>query len=405
MSKVGIMGGTFNPIHFGHLFLAEQAYVQIGLDKVLFMPSKNPPHKMKPVEVSEQQRVNMINLAISDNPHFELSTFELLREGLTFTAETLTLLKKSNPDTEYYFIVGADSLFMMQNWKMPQVVFELCTVVAAGRDNAEKEQILGHAQYLKQTFGANIIYLDMPTIQISSGDIRSRIADGMSVRYYMPEKVIEYIVTNKLYETHLKDKARSDIMEVKLDLQLIRDDLKKILKDSRYQHSTGVEEVAHDLALIYGYDTDKAITAGILHDCAKNLTDQELLEACRKYQLSVSDIEKKCLYLLHAKVGAALSRDKYGVCDDEILNAITYHTTGRPAMTLLEKILFTADYIEPYRKPLPRIDEIREAAYRDLDLAVYMILDNMLNYLQDTGGEIDTLTVQTYDYYKEYIGK
>jgi nicotinate (nicotinamide) nucleotide adenylyltransferase len=199
MKKIGIMGGTFNPIHFGHLFLAENAFEQVSLDKVLFMPSKNPPHKAKPVQVSEQQRVDMINLAISNNPHFELSTLELHREGLTFTADTLRLLTAENSDTEYYFIVGMDSLFMMQNWKEPQVVFDLCTIVVAGRDNSKAEEIQKHIDYLKKNFHAKIIYIEMPMIQIASAEIRERYMSKRSVRYFMPDSVIDYIAKNQLY--------------------------------------------------------------------------------------------------------------------------------------------------------------------------------------------------------------
>lgn len=187
------------------------------------------------------------------------------------------------------------------------------------------------------------------------------------------------------------------------DLEPIRENLKKLLKESRYLHSTGVEEVAHDLALINGYNTDKAATAGILHDCAKYLTEEELLRVCEDSHIPVTDVERRQAFLLHAKVGAAFARSKYGIEDEEILSAITYHTTGHPNMTMLEKIIFTADYIEPYRRPLPRIDEIRRTAYENLDLGVYMILENVLNYLKSTGEEIDPLTEETYEYYKSVL--
>ncbi len=199
MKKIGIMGGTFNPIHYGHLFLAENAFDQIGLDRIQFMPSKNPPHKLKPDMVTDEQRVDMIKLAIGGNPHFEVSTLELEREGLTFTADTLTILTRENPDMHYYFIVGADSLFMMHEWKNPQVVFKHCTVVAAGRDNVEQESLKQQAEYLKEQFHADIRLLQMPTIQISSADIRSRLSEGKTVRYYLPDLVIAYMKENQLY--------------------------------------------------------------------------------------------------------------------------------------------------------------------------------------------------------------
>ncbi len=188
-----------------------------------------------------------------------------------------------------------------------------------------------------------------------------------------------------------------------MDLDMIRENIKMLLKEARYQHSLGVEEVACDLALIHGYNMEKASVAGILHDCAKNMTDQQLVMECEKNHIPISDIERKCGFLLHGKVGAILANEMFGIEDKEILDAITYHTTGRPGMTLLEKIIFTADYIEPYRRPLPRINEIRENAYSNLDLAIYMILENTLYYLVDSGTSIDHTTIETYKYYGSVI--
>ncbi len=201
MKKIGIMGGTFNPIHNGHLFLAENAYEQIGLDQILFMPSKNPPHKAKPEMITDQQRVDMINLAIQNNPHFSISTIELERDGYTYTADTLTLLTKEHNEVRYYFIVGADSLFMMQDWHQPQVIFDLCTVVAAGRDHVDGAKLAAQAEFLKEQYHADIQLVEMPTMQIASADIRNRVAQNKTIRYYLPEQVAEYINQHKLYHT------------------------------------------------------------------------------------------------------------------------------------------------------------------------------------------------------------
>jgi predicted HD superfamily hydrolase involved in NAD metabolism len=188
-----------------------------------------------------------------------------------------------------------------------------------------------------------------------------------------------------------------------MELEKLRDRMKNILKESRYKHSLGVEEVAYDLALLNGYDTEKASIAGILHDCAKCLTDEQLLKECEKYCLPVKEIELLNRQLLHAKLGAVYAEKIYGVKDQEILDSITFHTTGRPGMTVLEKIIFIADYIEPYRKPLPGIEEIRKMAYEDLDPAIYMITENILKYLNTTGAQIDTMTAETYEYYKAVV--
>lgn len=188
-----------------------------------------------------------------------------------------------------------------------------------------------------------------------------------------------------------------------MDIQQLRECMKQVLSPSRYLHSIGVEEVARDMAVMYGYEEEKAAIAGILHDCAKYLTDAQLLEQCEFYRLEVRDVEKECPFLLHGKVGAVFAREKYGILEEEILNAIVYHTTGRPNMTLPEKIIFTADYIEPYRRPLPRIEEIRRTAYTDLDHGVLMILENMLNYLRETDSVIDQMTEDTLSYYQALL--
>jgi predicted HD superfamily hydrolase involved in NAD metabolism len=186
-----------------------------------------------------------------------------------------------------------------------------------------------------------------------------------------------------------------------MELEQLRQNMKKVLKKSRYQHVLGVEDISYDLALLYGCAIKSVRIAAILHDCAKNLTDEELLKEALKYNLPITDTEKKSLYLLHAKVGAAYAKNKYEVKDESILSAIIYHTTGRPNMSLPEKIIFTADYIEPNRKIIPKLYEIRKAAYEKLELAVFMILENTLNYLKSIDAVIDPLTTEAYEYYKQ----
>ncbi|NLK74867.1 MAG: nicotinate-nucleotide adenylyltransferase [Clostridiales bacterium] len=199
MTKVGIMGGTFNPIHFGHLILAETAYEEIGLDRILFMPSKNPPHKDSTEVISEEHRLKMVELAVQGNPHFQLSTIELDREGTTYTVDTLAQLTKENPNTDYYFILGADSLIKLETWKNCQGVLDLCTVVVAGRDDLKTEDIQLKIQYYKDKYGARIITLNMQSYELSSGFLRDRISKGKSIQYYVPEKVKDYILSNFLY--------------------------------------------------------------------------------------------------------------------------------------------------------------------------------------------------------------
>ena len=198
--KVGIMGGTFNPIHLGHLLLAEEAKTQAGLDEILFMPSGCSYMKEEGSILSAKERIKMTALAIEDNTSFSLSTLETERVGATYTFETLMQLKEQNPQNEYYFILGADNLFSIEKWKNPQLIFDNCTLIAAVRGDKDIIQIKEKADLLTEEFDAKVILLSERMIDISSTEIRERIKQGLSVRYMIPQKVLSYIEKYKLYQ-------------------------------------------------------------------------------------------------------------------------------------------------------------------------------------------------------------
>lgn len=175
--------------------------------------------------------------------------------------------------------------------------------------------------------------------------------------------------------------------------------MEKELKYARFVHTMAVAFTATGLAACYGTDIRKAEIAGILHDCAKYYSADKMENLCKKEGIRISDIEKGNTALLHSKAGTVLARTKYGVSDPEILDAIRFHTTGRPGMTLLEKIIFISDYIEPGRNSAPRLDEIRKMAFADIDEALRMILSDTLRYLNGSGKAVDPMTQKTYDYY------
>ena len=179
--------------------------------------------------------------------------------------------------------------------------------------------------------------------------------------------------------------------------------LKTKLNDKRFVHSVGVEYTAATLAFVHGADVEKARIAGLLHDCAKCLTSEEKLRKAKKHGLPINKSEKANPDLLRGKLGAYYAKRKYDVRDEEILSAITYHTTGCPAMSLLDKIIFVADYIEPNRRMVKDMEEIRKEAYEDLDKCVIHILKNTLDYLNSKKTVIDELTEQTYYYYVDKI--
>lgn len=191
----------------------------------------------------------------------------------------------------------------------------------------------------------------------------------------------------------------SDEIEFHYDFKELRKAMKEAQSAKRYEHTRGVEYTAAALAMRYRSSVEDALAAGLLHDCAKCLSDEKQLAICEKHGLDVSEPEHTNPFLLHSKVGAYLAGHKYGVENQDVLNAIRSHTTGRPGMSLLEKIIFVADYIEPNRKEAANLQEIRHLAFEDLDRAMLKILEDTLVYLKESGGDIDPRTHETWEYY------
>lgn len=199
--KIGIMGGTFNPVHNGHLLLAEHAREVLELDEILLIPSGNSYMKDASSVLEGAVRAHMLALAVEDNPFFHLSYMEIEREGPTYTCDTLTELKKRSPDDEYYFLVGADNLLMLESWKNPDIILQNCIVAAAVRGTGTEKRLEKIASHLIYEYQADIRILPARYIDISSSEIRRRIRNGESVRYMVPDKVLEYIEKNKLYQS------------------------------------------------------------------------------------------------------------------------------------------------------------------------------------------------------------
>ena len=185
------------------------------------------------------------------------------------------------------------------------------------------------------------------------------------------------------------------------ELREISRKLSKILKKNRYEHTLGVMYTAASLAMCYGWDVQKAMTAGLLHDCGKYLSAEDQIMFCKKKEIPLTESELQMPALVHAKLGAYLARHEYGIKDSDILDAITYHTTGRPDMTLLEKIVYIADYIEPNRREIPGLEQIRKLVFTDIDRAVCLSAGSTVRYLKNGGKAVDPMTINTYNFYKK----
>lgn len=196
--RIGIMGGTFNPVHMGHLLLAERAYEQMELDKVWMMPNAVPPHKAGQQILSKEHRIAMLKLAIEGNPHFQLSLFEK-EDRAHYSYETMESLQKAYPDCEFYYLMGADSLFDIEKWVEYRRFLASCHILAAGRIDGENQELSDWTETLKEKYLAKITLLNSPVIEISSSEIRSRKKKGKSIRYLVPDSVFSYIETHSLY--------------------------------------------------------------------------------------------------------------------------------------------------------------------------------------------------------------
>lgn len=386
--KIGIMGGTFNPIHNGHILIAQAAYEYCSLDKVWFMPTGVSYLKEQSEILPAEHRLKMTELAIADYEYFEVSDFEVKREGNTYTADTLKALHALYPEYDFYFILGADSFVSIEKWKEVDAIMRLCTLVTVVRDDVDKENLLLQKENLQNKWQAKVILVPFAKTDISSSEIRKRLRQGLNVKEFVPAKVEAYMQSEKLY-------VEDDFL-VSLD-QKIRD----AQTPSRYEHTIGVVKVAELLALQYGVELQKAKIAALLHDCAKCIPFEEQLSLCEKYQVPLRVMEKANTELLHSKLGAVLAKELYDICDTDILESIKNHTTGRPKMSTLEKIIFVADYIEPGRYKAENLPMIRKMAFENLDGAVQKILEDTLNYLKRTGCAIDESTVKTLEYYKK----
>lgn len=189
------------------------------------------------------------------------------------------------------------------------------------------------------------------------------------------------------------------------DLKLLQKQMREELAEDRYEHTLGVMYTAEALAMRYGVDMTKAAVAGLLHDCAKCIPNQQKLKICKKHDIEVTESEKRNPSLLHAKLGAYMANKAYGVSDGEILNAIRWHTTGKPDMSMLDMIIYMADYIEPNRDKAPNLKEIRKLCFENIEEALYEVLKSTLDYLEDRPESIDPMTKESYLFYKWKLNK
>ena len=376
MAKIGIYGGSFNPPHLGHTLAARQCRELLGLDRILMIPAAIPPHKAMAEESADgETRLRLTQLAAADEEGFQVSRIELDREGPSYTVDTLRQLRKDYPGDQFYLLMGTDMFLSFQSWRSPDEIAALAQIVCMARvqtDAPLDARLSAQAAEIAQAYGVQPIVLNNDFLEVSSTQVRRMLFFGLADGLLKPA-VLREILRCGLYGTGRDYRGLSfdELARVSLALH----------KEGRRAHARGVAQTALALAQRYGEDPENARRAGILHDVTKALPPDAQRALCSRMRLDVTPFELAQPKLLHAKTGAGTARQIFGE-SDAVCTAIEYHTTGRAGMSLLEKILYIADYIEPTRS-FPGVEALRRTVDRDLDEGVLLGINMTLQLLAE----------------------
>ena len=393
--KIGIYGGSFNPPHLGHMAAAESAAKYLGLDELLLIPAGIPPHKALSADAAgKEHRLAMTRLmgeqiALDTGITVTVSDMEVAREGKSYSVDTVREIHEQRPNDELWLLMGTDMFLSFQNWYKPEEILRHAGLCAFGRTEKDGETLFApQRDFLGEKFpGSRIVTMTLPNlVDVSSTELRERIPKGKTAGL-LALAVLGYILREHLYGTNLDLK--------RLSLEELRPIALSYLKAKRIPHVLGTEQTAKELAERYGANVEKARFAALLHDATKRLSMEEQLALCEHYHIALDELEQRALKLLHAKTGAALARDVFGA-DDEIYNAILWHTTGKPGMTVLEKVLYLADYIEPNRD-FDGVEELRKVVWEDIDRGLAMGLAMTVEEMEERGNPVHHNTLEALD--------
>ena len=383
--RLCIYGGSFNPPHVGHAAAVRAAQREANLDEVRVIPAAMPPHKaLASGSPGAEERLELCRLAFGDLPGVTVSDLELRREGKSYTVDTVRAIRAEEPDAELCLLVGTDMLRTFDEWREFQTILQNVTLLASARDDDDLETVRFHAARLEREYGARVEVIETPPLPLSSTQIRRLLPERHGAEFLAP-KVYARIVRKRLYGA-------------KPSLDWLREESYPFLHPRRVAHVWGCEHEARSLAKRWGADEGDAAEAGILHDITKKLTPAEQLLLSEKYGIINDTNELKNAKLFHAKTGAALSRDLFGV-PEEIESAIRWHTTAHENMTLLEQIIYLADYIEPTRD-FPGVERLRKLAYEDLRAAMILGLEMGLEEIRAEGREPHENSVRALEWFR-----
>lgn len=388
--NIAIYGGSFNPPHLGHREAAASVIQYLSPDRFLIIPDRVPPHKeMEEGSPSPEERLYLCQLNFGDLAGIEISDLELRRTGKSYTYDTICELEQLYPSDRLFLVLGTDMFLSFEEWYHFEYLLEHCGLAVLARDFDDRILLEETADRFASDYGAEILILPHTPLPMSSAEIRNllKLRNGAD---YLKSEVYAEIIRKRLY---------ASVPE----LSWLREQAYAMLHESRIAHVAGCESEAVQLAKFWGEDPENAAESGILHDITKRLSYEEQLQLCKKYDIILDSAERRLPKLLHARTGAAVARDLFGI-SDIVFDAIRWHTTGKPDMTLLEKILYIADYIEPTRD-FPGVEGIRDLAYKDLDRAILLGLQMTVEEVRETGNEPYYDTINALEWYQRTISE
>lgn len=391
MERIGIYGGTYNPPHVGHMRAAAHAIEALKLDRLLLIPNNIAPHKQMPEDAATaQQRMDMLRMSAKGLEKTEILDLELQRDGKSYTSDTVTQIRKIYPEGELFLLMGTDMFLNFLTWHEYRTISDQVTLAVFYRGERGEQEAVCRQQERLEEMGIRVVRICNPVTAISSTDLRRMLIFGCADPYLCPG-VGDYIRAQGLYDT-VRDYKN-------LPMDDLEETVVKLLKENRVAHVLGCRDAAVELARQYGENEVDAARAGLLHDITKALDGPLQLTLCSEYDILLSKFSQENPKTLHALTGSLVAEQVFGE-NQAVVTAIRYHTTGRPAMSRLEKILYLADYIEVNRK-FPGVDRLRAAAHRSLDEGMLMGLEMTLSQLREQKRQISQNSIDAARYLRE----
>ncbi len=388
MERIGIYGGSFNPPHIGHIRGAVYAKEKLGLDRLLLIPALDPPHKALPAgSPTAARRLELVRLAAKGIPGVEVSDLELRREGKSYSYQTVEAIHAMYPEAELTLLMGTDMYLCFETWVHPERITALCDLAVLYRgEKGEQARLVAH----REETGISALFLENPVTDISSTQVR-RMLRLRCAGEHLPQTVLSYILENKLYGTA---DSYQNLSERELEAVVV-----SLLHPKRVAHVLGCRDTAVALAKKYGADPVDAARAALLHDITKVLDGPLQLTLAREYGIILDDFSTQNPKTLHALTGSWVAERIFGE-NEAVVAAIRSHTTGKPNMNVLEKIIYVADYMEPNRD-FPSVERLREIAWRDITHATRVGLEMTLDMLRKQGREISPESQRALQYLLE----